>query len=232
MRHTGAPAGGRPGPGGPHASRRRLHRRPRDDRRAQERPRPGLVGVRRQAVRPVRPPARQLCAAAHRRRGQPRRGRGRRRESARLLRRRLARGHRLQDTDRANAERLAHGAPARGACARCAEALAAAGAAGGGGSGAPPPIPPGPYVKKIKKHDDTERQQLSALASLPGIGEKLAVRLLGRFGTPLAVFNAPLADLAKVDGLGAARAGRIRGMLESTSRHHSADGSQRTLHDG
>lgn len=118
--------------------------------------------------------------------------------------------------------------------ARCAEALAAAGAAtgGGAGDGAPPPIPPGPYVKKIKKHDDTERQQLSALASLPGIGEKLAVRLLGRFGTPIAVFNAPLADLAKVDGLGAARAGRIRGMLESTSRHHSADGSQRTLHDG
>lgn len=126
--------------------------------------------------------------------------------------------------------------------ARCAEARAAAGAyaggggsgggGGGGGDGATPPIPQGPYVKKIKKHDDTERQQLSALASLPGIGEKLAVRLLGRFGTPLAAFNAPLADLAKVDGLGTARARRIRGMLDATSRHHSADGSQRTLHDG
>ena len=120
--------------------------------------------------------------------------------------------------------------------ARCAEARAAAaegGAAGAAGeAGAAPPIPAGPYVKKIKKHDDTERQQLSALASLPGIGEKLAVRLLGRFGTPLAVFNAPLADLAKVDGLGPARARRIRSMLESASRHHVADGGQRTLHDG
>lgn len=116
--------------------------------------------------------------------------------------------------------------------ARCAEARAAAGGGAAGAGGALPPIPAGPYVKKIKKHDDTERQQLSALASLPGIGEKLAVRLLGRFGTPLAVFNAPLADLAKVDGLGHARARRIRGMLESASRHHAADGGQRTLHDG
>lgn len=108
-----------------------------------------------------------------------------------------------------------------------------AGAAPGAGTGeSAPPIPQGPYVKKIKKHDDTERQQLSALASLPGIGEKLAIRLLARFGTPLAALNAPLADLAKVEGLGAARARRIRAMLESASRHHEADGGQRTLHDG
>ena len=116
--------------------------------------------------------------------------------------------------------------------ARCAEARAAAAGAGGAAGGAVPPIPPGPYIKKIKKHDDTERQQLSALASLPGIGEKLAVRLLARFGTPLAALNAPLADLAKVEGLGAARARRIRSMLESTSRHHAADEGQKTLHDG
>ena len=114
--------------------------------------------------------------------------------------------------------------------ARCAEARAAA--PGGAPGGAVHPIPPGPYIKKIKKHDDTERQQLSALASLPGIGEKLAVRLLARFGTPLAALNAPLADLAKVEGLGAARARRIRSMLESTSRHHAADEGQKTLHDG
>lgn len=117
--------------------------------------------------------------------------------------------------------------------ARCAEARAAgAGDGAAAGGAAAPPIPNGPYVKKIKKHDDTERQQLSALASLPGIGEKLAVRLLARFGTPLAALNAPLADLAKVEGLGAARARRIRAMLESTSRHHEADEGQRTLHDG
>ena len=117
--------------------------------------------------------------------------------------------------------------------ARCAEARAAgAGDGAAAGGAAAPSIPSGPYVKKIKKHDDTERQQLSALASLPGIGEKLAVRLLARFGTPLAALNAPLADLAKVEGLGAARARRIRAMLESTSRHHEADEGQRTLHDG
>ena len=117
--------------------------------------------------------------------------------------------------------------------ARHAEARAAAeggrAAAEGGGL---PPVPAGPFVKKIKKHEDVERQQLSALASLPGVGEKLAARLLARFGSPLAVFNAPLADLAKVDSLGAARAKKIRSMLEAASRHSRADEGQKTLRDG
>ena len=70
--------------------------------------------------------------------------------------------------------------------------------------------PKGPYLKKIKKSSDLEKQQLSTLCSLPGVGEKFAVRMLEKFGTPLKVFTATTADLAKVEGLGQARAKKIK----------------------
>ena len=78
----------------------------------------------------------------------------------------------------------------------------------------------GPFLKKIKKSDDVTRQQLSVLCSLPGIGEKLATRMLTKFGSPSKTLNASTADLAKVDGLGEARAKKIKQMLEHTSKHH------------
>ncbi|MBT7780509.1 MAG: heavy metal resistance protein CzcA, partial [Nitrosopumilus sp.] len=62
--------------------------------------------------------------------------------------------------------------------------------------------PKGPYLKKIKKSSNLETQQLSTLCSLPGIGEKFAVRMLEKFGTPLKVFSATTSELAKVEGLG------------------------------
>ncbi|RNJ76574.1 MAG: heavy metal resistance protein CzcA [Nitrosopumilus sp. H13] len=76
----------------------------------------------------------------------------------------------------------------------------------------------GPYLKKIKKSSDLQRQQLSVLCSLPGVGEKFAVRLLERFGTPAHALAATAADLAKVEGLGAARAKRIKKTLDSKSK--------------
>lgn len=76
----------------------------------------------------------------------------------------------------------------------------------------------GPFLKKIKKSDDLQRQQLSVLCSLPGVGEKLAARMLERFGTPSRTLNAPLSELAKVEGLGEARARRIKQMLELESK--------------
>ena len=88
----------------------------------------------------------------------------------------------------------------------------------------------GPFLKKIKKSGDQQRQQLSVLCSLPGIGEKLAVRMLERFGTPLDALSATAADLAKVEGLGKSRAALIKKMLESHSRHEKKSG-QKTLHD-
>ena len=90
--------------------------------------------------------------------------------------------------------------------------------------------PKGPYLKKIKKSSDLERQQLSSLCSLPGVGEKFAVRMLEKFGTPLKVFSATTAELAKVEGLGEARAKKIKKVLDTKSKHLKKS-NQKTLHD-
>jgi DNA excision repair protein ERCC-4 len=90
--------------------------------------------------------------------------------------------------------------------------------------------PKGPYLKKIKKSSDLEKQQLSVLCSLPGIGEKFAVRMLTKFGTPLKVFGATAAELAKVEGLGEARAKKIKKTLDTKSKFLKKS-NQKTLHD-
>ena len=90
--------------------------------------------------------------------------------------------------------------------------------------------PKGPFLKKIKKSSDLQKQQLSVLCSLPGIGEKFAVRMLEKFGTPLKVFSATTADLAKVEGLGEARAKKIKKTLDTKSKYLKKS-NQKTLHD-
>lgn len=88
----------------------------------------------------------------------------------------------------------------------------------------------GPFLKKIRKSNDLQRQQLSSLCSLPGVGEKTAKRMLSKFGSPLKVFSASTTELAKIEGLGGARAKNIKKMLESKSQHQKKS-SQKTLHD-
>ena len=88
----------------------------------------------------------------------------------------------------------------------------------------------GPFLKKIKKSNDLQRQQLSSLCSLPGVGEKTAIRMLKKFGSPLQVFTAPYTELSKVEGLGASRAKKIKKMLESKNKLHKKS-NQKTLHD-
>jgi len=88
----------------------------------------------------------------------------------------------------------------------------------------------GPFLKKIRKSNDTHRQQLSVLCSLPGVGEKTAIRMLEKFGTPLRVFTASSTELSKVEGLGGARAKKIKKMLESKSKFQKKS-NQKTLHD-
>ncbi len=90
--------------------------------------------------------------------------------------------------------------------------------------------PQGPYLKKIKKSSDLGKQQLSVLCSLPGVGEKFAVRLLTKFGTPLKVFGATTTELAKVEGLGEARAKKIKKTLGTKSKLLKTT-SQKTLND-
>jgi DNA excision repair protein ERCC-4 len=91
-------------------------------------------------------------------------------------------------------------------------------------------ITKGPFLKKIKKSDDVQKQQLSVLCSLPGIGEKLAVRMLQKFGSPTRTLNASLSELSKVEGLGEARAKKIKQMLEKESKFRKEE-NQKTLDD-
>lgn len=88
----------------------------------------------------------------------------------------------------------------------------------------------GPFLKKIRKSNDLQRQQLSSLCSLPGVGEKTAKRMLSKFGSPLKVFSASTTELAKIEGLGGARAKNIKKMLESKNQHQKKS-NQKTLHD-
>lgn len=90
--------------------------------------------------------------------------------------------------------------------------------------------PKGPFLKKIKKSNDLQSQQLLALCSLPGIGEKTAKRLLAKFGSPLKAFTASYTELAKIEGLGGTRAKKIKNILESKSQHQK-NSNQKTLHD-
>jgi DNA excision repair protein ERCC-4 len=72
----------------------------------------------------------------------------------------------------------------------------------------------GPLLRKIKKENPVYIQQLSVLSSIPGVGEKLAVRMLEKFHTPKRALNASAAELATIPGFGLARAGRVRKVLD------------------
>jgi len=88
----------------------------------------------------------------------------------------------------------------------------------------------GPLLKKIKKSNDVQKQQLLVLSSLPGVGEKTAIRMLEKFGSPLKVLSASTKDLAKIPGLGESRAKKIKKMLEKKS-NHTKPSNQKTLHE-
>ena len=88
----------------------------------------------------------------------------------------------------------------------------------------------GPFIKKIRKSNDLQKQQLSMLCSLPGVGEKTAIRMLEKFGTPLRVLSSSIIELSKVSGLGEARAKNIKKVLQAQSKHLKKT-SQKTLRD-
>jgi DNA excision repair protein ERCC-4 len=85
----------------------------------------------------------------------------------------------------------------------------------------------GPLLRKIKKENPVYIQQLSVLSSVPGIGDKLAARMLEKFHTPKKALNASAAELATIPGFGLARAERVRKILDSANG--SKQITQRTL---
>ena len=88
----------------------------------------------------------------------------------------------------------------------------------------------GPFIKKIRKSNDLQKQQFSMLCSLPGVGEKTAMRMLEKFGTPINVLNSSIVELSKINGLGETRAKNIKKVLQSQNKHLKKT-NQKTLHD-
>ena len=85
----------------------------------------------------------------------------------------------------------------------------------------------GPLLKKIRKENPVFLQQLSVLSAVPGVGDKLAARMLEKFKTPQRALNASAAELATIPGFGLARAQRLRKILDSAAKAESI--VQRTL---
>ena len=72
----------------------------------------------------------------------------------------------------------------------------------------------GPLLRRIKKSNPVQIQQLSILSSLPGVGDILAVRMLKSFITPRRALTASAAELARIPGFGSARAIKVRKVLD------------------
>ena len=81
-----------------------------------------------------------------------------------------------------------------------------------------------------EKTNPVQIQQLSILSSLPGVGDKLAVRMLERFLTPQRALGASAAELARIPGFGTARALKVRKILDLHD-YKSVEPAQRSLLD-
>jgi DNA excision repair protein ERCC-4 len=68
-----------------------------------------------------------------------------------------------------------------------------------------------------------EQQQVYLISSLPGVGGKLARRLLNRYGTPRRVMNLTEGELSMVPGIGWKRAEKIEHLLDEK---HVGSGSK------
>jgi DNA excision repair protein ERCC-4 len=90
----------------------------------------------------------------------------------------------------------------------------------------------GPLLRRIRKQNPIYVQQLSVLSSLPGVGDKTAVRMLKKFGTPIRTLTASVAELSMIAGLGTNRAIRIRRLLDYSSPTKETQSEiQKTLGD-
>lgn len=76
----------------------------------------------------------------------------------------------------------------------------------------PPSRPPGELPPRGKS---VPQQQLYMVASLPGVGRRLAERLLLKYGTPRRVMELTQGEMSMTRGIGWKRAERIRELLDS-----------------
>jgi len=71
-------------------------------------------------------------------------------------------------------------------------------------------------LKPPPKAKSVSQQQLYLVSGMPGVGSKLAEKLLLKYGTPRRVMSLTLGELAMTAGIGWKRAGKIKQMLDKT----------------
>jgi DNA excision repair protein ERCC-4 len=79
------------------------------------------------------------------------------------------------------------------------------------------------------KGKSVPQQQLYLVSSIPGVGRKLAERLLSKYGTPRRVMSLTAGELALTQGIGWKRAERIKVMLDTRFTRHQEPGTQARL---
>jgi len=82
------------------------------------------------------------------------------------------------------------------------------------------------------KAKSVPQQQLYLVSSMPGIGRKLAEKLLSKYGTPRRVMNLTSGELAMTQGLGWKKAEKIREMMDAKYTRHQEAESQSRLEEG
>jgi DNA excision repair protein ERCC-4 len=84
-------------------------------------------------------------------------------------------------------------------------------------------------VARPPKSSGLRQQQVYFVSSLPGIGKRLAERLLNRYGTPRRVICLTAGELAMTPGIGWKRAERIKEMLDTAYGKSGAGQAQTRL---
>jgi DNA excision repair protein ERCC-4 len=81
------------------------------------------------------------------------------------------------------------------------------------------------------KAKSVPQQQLYLVSSIPGVGRKLAERLLSKYGTPRRVVSLTAGELALTPGIGWKRAEKIKEMLDTKFTKYKETGAQSRLEE-
>ena len=82
------------------------------------------------------------------------------------------------------------------------------------------------------KSKSLSQQQLYLVSSMPGIGRKLAEKLLSKYGTPRRVMSLTAGELALTQGIGWKKAEKIKDMLDARFTKYQEKGTQERLETG
>ncbi len=78
-------------------------------------------------------------------------------------------------------------------------------------------------LERPPKSKSLQQQQVYLVSSLPGVGKKLAEKLLAKYGTPRRIMSLTAGELAMTQGIGWRRAERVKETLDSKfSRYQEA----------